>query len=211
MKKTLFFVALYLIIIYFVYLYHKPILDWINQSEPSQIPIMFLLSTFFGIFPVIPFSVFASIMGSKYGLLTGSFINWFGSISAALIIYLLARYTFSDYFKKYLSKFKGLTKFNELITRNAFMAVLFTRLVPIVPPPVVNIYSGVSKMKLSTYAFATMIGKIPGMFVYAYFGEQLFSSTKELIYGLTFYLLFIALVLFLYRRWYKGIQSIKAK
>ncbi|QOR65033.1 TVP38/TMEM64 family protein [Cytobacillus suaedae] len=203
MKKTLSFIAIYLGLLYFVYTNHKVILDWISESDPSLLPLMFLLSTLFGVIPVIPFSVFSGLMGSKYGLVIGASINWFGTVAASVIIYLLARYGFSEYFTSYLKRFKGITKFNELITRNAFMAILFTRLIPIVPPPVVNIYSGLIKINLATYTIASIIGKLPGMVLYAYVGDRLFSSVGDLVYGLVFYGLFLLLILIIYYLWTK--------
>ncbi len=203
LKKTLSFIVIYLVILYFVYTNHKEILDWITESDSSLLPLMFLLSTLFGVIPVIPFSVFSGLMGSKYGLVIGASINWFGTVAASVIIYLLARYGFADYFTNYLKRFKGISKFNELITRNAFIAILFTRLIPIVPPPVVNVYSGLIKINLATYTIATIIGKLPGMVLYAFVGDRLFSSINDLIYGLVFYVLFLLMILLSYYLWTK--------
>jgi uncharacterized membrane protein YdjX (TVP38/TMEM64 family) len=203
MKKTLTFIGIYILILYFVYINHREILEWITESDPSLLPLMFLFSTLFGVIPVIPFSVFAGMMGSKYGLIIGASINWFGTVAASVIIYLLARYGFSEYFTNYLKRFRGITKFNELIRRNAFMAILFTRLIPIVPPPVVNVYSGLIKINLVTYTVATIVGKLPGMILYAFVGDRLFSSLQDLLYGLVYYILFLLLILIVYFFWNK--------
>lgn len=203
MKKTLSFIVIYIVILYFVYTNHQLIVDWIKESDSSLLPLMLLLSTLFGVIPVIPFSVFAGMMGSKYGLIIGASINWFGTVAASIIIYLLARYGFSEYFTNYLQRFKGITKFNELIKRNAFMAILFTRLIPIVPPPVVNVYSGLIKINLVTYIIATVAGKLPGMVLYAFVGDRLFSSLQDLLYGLVFYIVFLLFILLIYYLWTK--------
>jgi hypothetical protein len=41
------------------------------------------------------------------------------------------------------------------------------------------------------------------MIVYAYLGNQLFTSVHTFMYGLAVYLGFILIVLFIYRRWLK--------
>jgi diketogulonate reductase-like aldo/keto reductase len=65
--------------------------------------------------------------------------------------------------------------------RNIFFAILFSRMIPIIPPPVINIYSGLMKISFRTYFSASFFGMIPPMFMYAYGVEQVFSSLQNLI------------------------------
>ncbi|WP_067727430.1 TVP38/TMEM64 family protein [Oceanobacillus damuensis] len=208
MKKGIFIGIIYLIMIYMAFLYREPLMDWLDQSDISQLPFMFFLSVFFGVIPVIPFSVFAGLMGVKYGILLGTVINLTGSAGAAVIFFIFARYFFVQQFQTYIAKFSKIKKFDYTISQNAFVAVLFSRLIPVVPPPVVNIYSGLSTMQFKVYAAATVIGQIPGMIVYAYLGNQLFTSTHAFIFGISIYAGFILLVLIIYRWWFKRIQRI---
>ncbi|WP_307334634.1 TVP38/TMEM64 family protein [Caldalkalibacillus uzonensis] len=179
-------------------------LAWINQGDLSQLPMVFVLATFLSVFPVIPFTLFAGVMGAKYGVILGTLINWFGAVSSAAIFFFLARSALSSYFDKTIQRFKKLDKLTDMIEKNAFVAVLFVRLVPIVPTPVVNIYSGISNMSFVTYFGATAIGQIPGMFVYALCGKQMFSSPSVLMWTLGGYLLFMLAVFGLYSLWYRG-------
>ncbi|WP_078546442.1 TVP38/TMEM64 family protein [Litchfieldia alkalitelluris] len=201
MKKWMFVIIGYLLLFYFFYVYHIEILAWIEHSDTKQLPWMFLISTFLSIIPVIPFTLFAGIMGAKYGLIIGALINWFGSVAAAIIIFLVARYMFNISIEVYLKKSKRIISFHRLIKENAFIAILFSRLIPIVPPPVVTIYSGISKIRIRTYTIATMLGKIPGMFLYAYIGNQLFASFEKLMIGILCYVIFIASIVIIYKKW----------
>jgi uncharacterized membrane protein YdjX (TVP38/TMEM64 family) len=208
MKKGIFIVILYGLILYFAFLFREPLLAWLEGSDFRQLPMMFLLAVLFGTIPIIPFTVFAGLMGAKYGILIGTAINWTGSVGAATIFFILARYFFINQFQHYISRFNGIKKFDSFISQNAFVAVLFTRMIPIVPPPVVNIYSGLSSMPFKVYFLATAIGKIPGMIVYAYLGNQLFASTQSIILGIVIYGGFITIVIIFYRRWYKQKEKI---
>ncbi|MFD1040678.1 TVP38/TMEM64 family protein [Virgibacillus byunsanensis] len=203
MKKGIIFVIIYGTILYIAFLFREPIMDWINQSNIAYLPLMFVLAILFGVIPIVPFAVYAGLMGAKYGVWVGATINWTGSVGAAIIFFVLARYFFVKQFQTYISKFKKVKKFDYIITQNAFVAVLFSRMIPIIPPPVVNIYSGLSTMTFQTYLMATAIGQIPGMIVYAYLGNQLFTSIRSFVIGLSIYVAFILIVIPIYRWWYK--------
>lgn len=80
------------------------------------------------------------------------------------------------------------------------------RLVPLFPFFLVNLVSGLTRVRLGTYVLATALGIVPGSFVYAYAGRQLgtINSLKEIASPhviLAFTLLgLLALVPMLYRR-----------
>lgn len=201
MKKWLILFVIYVIVIYGAYQHRESILSWIDQSEMSQLYIMFPLSALISIFPVIPFFIFAGVMGAKYGLLWGALINWFGSVFAAMAFFTLARYSFGEYSRKSIRRFKKLDQFTKMVEKNTFVAVLFARTLNIIPPPVINIYSGISKMPVSSYFTATAIGQIPGMLVYAFLGVHIFTSLPTLWMGISFYLGFLFIVLVIYYWW----------
>lgn len=203
MRKGLIFAIIYGMILLIAFYFKDFLLTWLNDSDLSQIPMMFFLSIVFSVFPILPFSVFAGMMGVKYGIWIGSIINWFGSVGAAIIFFVLARYFFMNELKKYVTRFKGVDYLNTTINRSPFLAVLLARLIYIIPPPVINIYSGLSPMSFKTYFFATAIGQVPAMIVYAYLGNQLFTSVQTFLQVLFIYLGFILVVLFIYRRWLK--------
>ena len=199
---------MYLLIMYgllllIAFYYKDSILNWLQNSDYSQIPFMFFLSVVFSVFPIVPFTIFAGMMGVKYGVWIGGLINWFGNVGAAIIFFLLARYFFVRGFKQYLSRFKGYQKWNQIVNRNSFMTVMFARLIFIVPAPVINIGSGLSSIPFRTYFLATAIGEMPSMLVYAFLGNQIFTSIQTFIYGLSLYLGFVLVIWLIYRRWIK--------
>lgn len=203
MIKWIFIVILYGTIILFGFQNKELILDWIHESSPSEIPVMFFISTLLSIFPIIPFTLFAGVMGIKYGIILGTIINWFGAVTAAIFYFLLSRYGFQKIFWEKVKDYQGLKRFQIMIEENAFIAVLLARLISIVPTFVVNIYSGLSDISLRTYIIATAIGKIPSMFFYAFSGKQLFHSFEMFVLGIGAYFLFILFIVFVYRKWYK--------
>jgi uncharacterized membrane protein YdjX (TVP38/TMEM64 family) len=203
MKKWLILLIIYPVIIYVFYQHREAILTWINEGDLTYLPMMFLLSAVISVFPVIPFVVFAGLMGAVYGVFWGAAINWFGSVAAAALYFILARYSFASYLRTYIKRYRKLDRFTDLVERNAFVAVLFARTLHIVPPPVTNIYSGISTMPITTYLLATGLGQIPGMLVYAFLGVHLFSSLHDALVGISIYIVFLLFVVTVYWLWSK--------
>ncbi|HWO76439.1 MAG TPA: TVP38/TMEM64 family protein [Bacillus sp. (in: firmicutes)] len=203
MRKVLFFLLIYGLIFLTAFYYREYLLDWLRNSDFSQLPLMFFLSVLFSVIPIVPFTIFAGMMGVKYGVWIGGLINWFGNVGAAVIFFLLARYFFVYGFKQYISRFKSYQKWNDIVNKNSFITVLFARLIFIVPAPVINIGSGLSSMPFKIYFLATAIGEIPSMIVYAFLGNQLFTSVQTFMYSLSLYLGFVLVIWLIYRRWVK--------
>jgi uncharacterized membrane protein YdjX (TVP38/TMEM64 family) len=201
MRKWLLLFVIYVCMIYVSYLHRESILAWIEQGEMSHLYMMFPISALISTVPIIPFFIFAGVMGAKYGLIWGALINWFGSIFAAMAFFIFARYSFAKYLRNYIKRFNKLDQFTKMIEKNTFIAVLFARVLHIIPPPVINIYSGISKMSITLYFTATAIGQIPGMLVYAFLGVHIFTSLPKLIIGISIYIVFLVIVLGIYRLW----------
>ncbi|WP_047155244.1 TVP38/TMEM64 family protein [Aneurinibacillus tyrosinisolvens] len=211
MKKGVFLAIIYGIVLITAFYFRDFLLHWLHESDVSHLPFMFFLSILFGLIPMIPFTVFAGTMGAKYGILLGSIINWFGSVGAVVIIFVLVRYLSVNNLQQYANRFKRLNKFNEMIARNAFFSVFIARIIHIIPPMVVHIYSVLSSMSFKTFFLATAIGYIPSMFVYAYLGNQLFTSVQTFVLGLAIYLEFILVVLLFYRWWLRAKKKVAIK
>jgi len=64
-------------------------------------------------------------------------------------------------------------KINAGFTDNAFNYMLFLRLVPLFPFFLVNIAPAVTSIPLRTFVLATLIGILPGSFVFVNLGETL--------------------------------------
>ena len=106
MKKIILFALLYSTLLFVAFWHQDSLLTWINQTNYSQLPLMFLLAIMFGIIPIIPYSVFAGVMGAKYGVLIGASINWVGSIGAGIFFFVFVRYFFSDKFQQSIQRFE---------------------------------------------------------------------------------------------------------
>lgn len=198
-----FIIFFYVILLIIGFINRDLLMKWIQNSDRSYLFFMFLLSAMLAIFPVIPFTLFGGIMGVKFGLMLGLLINWFGGLTAAITYYLVARFIASDYFIKKIKTYKKVEYLNHLVKNNSFIAVLLGRLIPVIPPPAVHIYSAVNGISFFTYLLATAIGIIPPMFIVSFGGNQLFTDFYLFLVGIFGYLIFLVSVILFSRIWIK--------
>ena len=209
MKKWL-LLFLYALIFAIGFVYRDVLLNWLSSDSLHLLPFMFLAAVFLGLFPVIPFGIFAGMMGAKFGPFWGTLINWTGSVVSAFLFFLFIRYGYQKAGRDYLTKSPRLAVFTRAFEQNAFIAVLFARLIPIIPSPVINIYAGISAIPILSFALATAIGKIPTMLVFAFLGNQLFYNAQRSFLTLLCYAGFLGLVYLLYRVWQGRSKKVKA-
>lgn len=127
----------------------------------------------------------ATIMTLAGGFLFGSlwgplYVN-IGATTGATLAFLAARYLFHQWVERKFGDRLG--PIQDGFARNAFSYLLTLRLIPFFPFFLVNLLSGLTRVKVSTYVVATAIGIIPGSFVYAFAGRQLgtINALSELV------------------------------
>ncbi len=103
--------------------------------------------------------------GAIFGAVKATLFINIGATVGATLAFLAARFILRDWVEE---KFGGkLQKFNEGFSKNALNYILFLRLVPVFPFFLINLASGLTQIPLRTYVLGTMIGIIPGSFVFA--------------------------------------------
>ncbi len=122
---------------------------------------------------VVAFSVpGATVLSISGGFFFGSlaatlFIN-IGATAGALLVFLAARLLLGTSIQRRYSD--KLTQFNREIAQNGHSYLLTLRLIPLFPFFLVNLFAGVTSVKVRTFLWTTSLGIIPGSFVYAYLG-----------------------------------------
>ena len=109
--------------------------------------------------------------GAIFGSALGTLIVNIGATSGATVAFLVARFILRDWVENKFSD--KLEPINKGISENAISYLLFLRLVPLFPFFLVNLASGVTQVRLSIYFLSTMIGIMPGSFIYANAGSNL--------------------------------------
>ena len=173
-------------------------------------PIIFM-SGFIGIyFLIVALSlpgatVLTLTAGAIFGSVLGTFLVNAGATLGATVAFLSARFIFRDWVE---NKFNDKLVFiNNGISDNPISYLLFLRLVPLFPFFLVNLVLGVTQVRISIYFLSTMIGIMPGAFVYANAGSNLarINTISDIaspeIFGAFILLGIFALIPAFYRRY----------
>jgi uncharacterized membrane protein YdjX (TVP38/TMEM64 family) len=108
-------------------------------------------------------AIFGSIMGTVYANIAATL--------GATLAFLVTRYLLRDLVQnRFGGKLEGM---NRELEQRGFAYLLFLRLVPLFPFFLINLAAGLTRLPLRTFFFATMLGIIPGGFVYVNAGASL--------------------------------------
>ncbi|CAM4413061.1 TVP38/TMEM64 family protein [Paenibacillus alkaliterrae] len=199
MIKKLSLAALYVGIAFVIYRYGEALLAWFQQSD--NIPLVVMMATVMALFPVIPYPVVGGVIGAALGPVPGAIVTWTGSAAASILMFLFIRYGYQEWGTKVLQRYKSVEKLTALFERNAFLTILFARLIPFIPSIVVNLYAALSRVSFTSYAVASSLGKIPAMLLFATVGDNVMTDPRSVIFTILVYGAFLALSLFAYRLW----------
>lgn len=109
--------------------------------------------------------------GFLFGTLWAALYVNIGATTGATLAFLAARYLFRGWVERRFGD--RLSAFQDGFTQNAFNYLLTLRLIPLFPFFLVNLLSGLTRVRVGTYVTATALGIIPGSLAYTFAGRQL--------------------------------------
>jgi len=144
------------------------------SSTGSFAPLVFIFLYVLSSVFFLPGAVFSISSGILFGTVLGTIYTVIGASIGATLAFLIARYFARSFFEDIVErKFPKIKEYDERLEKNGFMTVLFFRLIPLFPFNGLNFALGLTKVKIKDYFLATLIGIIPGTFVYVYLGNSL--------------------------------------
>ena len=130
-----------------------------------------------------------------------------GLVIGSVIAFYIAKYGGRPIVIKMIGE-KWINNVDAWVSKNGAKAILFTRLVPIIPFDLISYVSGVTSMKFRDYFIATVIGAIPRCLVLAYAGSIAGGILGSLGFGIeilfTVAIVGLIIVLYLERKGYIG-------
>lgn len=121
-------------------------------------------------------AVLSLAAGAIFGTAFGTIYALTAATIGATIAFLVTRYLFHDAIQKKFGH--RLATLNREMETAGLNYLLFLRLVPIFPFFLVNIAAGLTRMPLRTFIIGTLLGMIPGGFVYVNAGASLATMTN---------------------------------
>ena len=114
--------------------------------------------------------------GAVFGVMMGTVYANIGATVGASLAFLVARYLFNDVIQ---NKFgRRLEKMNHELESRGLNYLLFLRLIPLFPFFLINLGAGLTRLPFRTFFIGTMLGIIPGSFVFCNAGASLAEITS---------------------------------
>ena len=147
------------------------LLDWV-AARPVWAPLVYMLIYAAVVGFSLPGGAVLTVTGGfLFGTVLGATFAVIGATIGAVVVFLAARTALGGLLR---AKAGGAVKrMEEGFREDAFSYLLILRLVPLFPFFVVNLVPAILGINLGTYTLATLLGIIPGAFVYASVGNGL--------------------------------------
>lgn len=137
-------------------------------------PVGFIIIYGIGCVLAFPGSLLTLCGGAIFGVAWGTVYNILASNLGATLAFLMARYFGRDFVARLM---KGrIESFDEKVADNGFRFIFTLRLIPLVPFNGLNFGSGLSRIKYRDYLLGSVLGMLPGTFIYTYFADALLSG-----------------------------------
>ncbi|MDR7073095.1 TVP38/TMEM64 family protein [Fictibacillus barbaricus] len=154
--------------------------DWM-LSFGILAPIVYLLLNIIRPLTLFPISVLSLAGGLAFGTLWGTVYTVFSSTAGAIISFYLSKNHGAHWLKKKISSTDRIEKWQNEIREKGFYYVFILRIIPIINFDLVSYVSGISRLKLKPYIFATLLGVLPGTLAANVLGNSLISGNGMMI------------------------------
>ncbi|MFO1153954.1 MAG: TVP38/TMEM64 family protein [Rhodospirillales bacterium] len=153
---------------------HRASLVAWRQAQPFTAAAVFMGLYVLAVMFSLPGAVWFTVVGGfLFGLACGTTMTVIAATIGACAVFLAARYAFADYCRARAgSAFRCM---EQGFLAHGLSYLLFLRLIPIFPFWLVNLVPPLVGMRLRTFFLGTIIGILPGSFVYTLVGHGIGS------------------------------------
>ena len=119
---------------------------------------------------LLPGGILAVGGGFFFGLWWGFLIVFAGNVVSTAISFSLSRFVARRWFQRKLSANPTLSALGPAVERESWKIILLSQLHPLFPTSLLNYFYGLTRIRFTTYMLWASIGRMPGLFFYAYLG-----------------------------------------
>lgn len=120
---------------------------------------------------LVPGSLLTMAAGFAYGPIGGLLVASPASVLAATVAFLLGRTVLRNWIQRKIAASPKARALDRAIGKNSFKLILLLRLSPAIPFNVLNYALGLSDANLGRYVVASIVGMLPGTWLYVYLGS----------------------------------------
>jgi len=144
----------------------REILDQAGAFGPVVVVLLFATLEPFG----TPGAIFLLATASLWPFWLALLVNWLGATGAGMVGFAFARYLGRDWVEDHMPK--RMREWDERLSNKGLPAVILFRLFFFLNPAS-HWALGLSRVPASTALFGTMIGFMPAIFLWTYFGSEI--------------------------------------
>lgn len=160
-----------------------------------------IVSIFFivvqSVIPFFPGMVLTITNAWLFGWKMGACYTWVGALLGAILDFSLAR-LYGKPIIEQMMRDKYTRSLNAYVDHHGAVAVLITRLTPIVPFKIVSYSAGLSNMPLKVFTLVTAVGQVPSIILFSVLGENILTNLNAML-AIMLLLMIIAGIVFKFR------------
>ena len=172
-----------------------------NVAPFIYIGLFSILPSFF-----MPVTILAMAAGYVFGIIPAGIYTFIGAFINSTISYFLGRYVAYDFIndianEKYHDVYNVLKEKSK--GREGFIFMIIVRLLPFVPYTLLNYMSGAVGFSFTVFISSSMIGILPGIFIYTNIGNNLSSlGSIEFYTSIIIFIVFVSITSLIAKKYY---------
>lgn len=153
------------------------ILVWVDSHRYQG---FFIFSAIYILFTVmfIPPAALALGAGAVFGLWVGILLVWWSAILGESVAFILGRFLLRGFVKAQTRHLPSWQAMEAALREDGWKLVLLLRCSPVMPFTLVNYALGVSSLPFWQYLWPSVVGILPGIFLYVYLGTLAKNITE---------------------------------
>jgi len=118
--------------------------------------------------PVLPLTIGAGLL---FGVFSGALVVTFATTTAAVIAFLIGRYTARARLRRFAARFAKFDAIDRAVKKEGWRIIFLFRFVVFIPFGLSNYLYGLTAISIIPYTVATCMAMLPGTIFYAYLGS----------------------------------------
>jgi uncharacterized membrane protein YdjX (TVP38/TMEM64 family) len=136
-------------------------------------PLVFIVLYTIGPSFLLPGAVMTIAGGLAFGVWWGMVYSFIGANLGALVAFGAGRFLGKGFVQRIVGdRFQSTV---ERIARHGFRIIFYLRIVPVIPYNALNLLAGASPITFRDFFWASIVGMVPGTFVFAFLGDALWN------------------------------------
>ncbi|HEU5317074.1 MAG TPA: VTT domain-containing protein, partial [Chloroflexota bacterium] len=161
-----------------------PMRDWSAQLQgwlerTALVPAMLVFTAIYvaGAVLMMPAWIFPIVAGVVFGFAWGIAVTLVAATLAAVAPFLIARYLIHDSVERRARRNPVFKSVDDAVRKEPWKVVALIRMSPVLPSPAKSYFLGLTRVDAPTYAWASLLGMLPGLVLKVYVG----SAGRELL------------------------------